>query len=61
MAAACITAAARLTGCSVSGSTAGGDGGGMFSYGPLTLTNCTVSDNEAVEGGGMYCGNYYTR
>ncbi|MEE9202242.1 MAG: hypothetical protein V3U31_03480, partial [Dehalococcoidia bacterium] len=34
---------------------AGGDGGGIWNLGTLTLTNSTVSDNSAVtQGGGIY-------
>ena len=36
-----------LTGCTVSGNSAGDEGGGLFNDGMLTLTDCTVSGNSA--------------
>ena len=37
-----------LTNCTVSGNSAGNDGGGLYNYGgTITLTNCTVSGNSA--------------
>ena len=30
----------------------GGDGGGIYNSGTLTLTNCTLSGNSATDGGG---------
>ena len=46
-----------LTGCTVSGNTAGSLGGGLGNQvGTATLTNCTVSGNTAAAGGGV--GNF---
>ena len=38
---------ATLTNCTVSGNSAGIDGGGLSNDGTATLTNCTVSGNSA--------------
>ena len=45
---------ATLTGCTVSGNSAG-DGGGVFNDngGTATLTDCTLSGNSATTGGGL--------
>ena len=45
-----------LTNCTVSGNSAGSNGGGLLNYGgTATLTNCTVSGNSAGDyGGGLY-------
>jgi CSLREA domain-containing protein len=40
-----------LTGCTVSGNSAG-EGGGIYNFGPLTLLNSTISGNTAVASGG---------
>ena len=48
---------ATLTNCTVSGNTAGHNGGGLYvnNSGATTLTNCTVSGNSAGHnGGGLY-------
>jgi CSLREA domain-containing protein len=56
-------ATATLTNCTVTGNTSTGkaskyggvaSGGGVFNSGSLTLTGCTVSNNYAVFGGGVY-------
>ena len=43
----------------VSGNSATVDGGGIYNYGDLTLTNTAVSGNSADDGGGIY--NHYSR
>lgn len=47
-----------LTNCAISDNYAGDDGGGIYNNGALTMTNCTVSGNEAngegSDGGGIY-------
>jgi MBG domain (YGX type) len=45
-----------LTGCTVSGNSAGSSGGGLANVGTanVTLTGCTVSGNSASIGGGVY-------
>ncbi len=45
-----------LTGCTVSGNSAG-EGGGVLNDGTAMLTSCTVSGNSASDGGGL---NNYT-
>jgi hypothetical protein len=35
----------------------GGEGGGIFTDGTVTLTNCTLTDNMAILGGGIYTNN----
>src|SRR5262249_37032462 len=47
------TAAALLTNCTVSGNSAALQGGGIRA-GSITLSNATVTDNSAREGGGVY-------
>lgn len=51
------TAAATFTNCTFSGNSAA-EGGGIYSYGPLTLKRCVVSGNSATAsvsyGGGIY-------
>jgi fibronectin-binding autotransporter adhesin len=52
-----------LTGCTVSGNSAGHDGGGMYfnDGGTATLTGCTVSSNSAgYSGGGLFEGSSVT-
>ncbi len=44
---------ASISGLTITGGNAGGDGGGLANYGTTTLTNCTVSDNTASNGGGL--------
>jgi hypothetical protein len=46
--------AATLTGCTISGNSAGidGDGGGLENDGTATLTGCTISGNSAGDVGG---------
>ncbi len=41
---------------SISGNSAGGQGGGIFCYpfGSMTLNNCTISSNTASDGGGIW-------
>ena len=53
-AAACSTdGTITLTNCTISGNSAGCDGGGLYNLGgTTTLTNCTVSGNSAGNGGG---------
>jgi hypothetical protein len=52
-----------LTDCAITGNRAC-EGGGMFTFGPVQMTRCTVSDNEAVDdgflGGGIYNGGTLT-
>jgi len=43
-----------MTDSSVHGNIAGGGGGGINTYRPTTLTNTTISDNQAPFGGGIY-------
>src|SRR5262249_31665131 len=45
-----------LTNCTVSGNSAGYDGGGLWNNGTATLTDCTVSGNSAGKGGGLFNG-----
>lgn len=51
-----------LTDCIVkdntTGITAANYGGGIFSYGPLTLLRTTVTENSAYYGGGVYVNGY---
>ena len=35
-----------------------GLGGGVFTYGDLTIDNTTITDNSAREGGGVFCHGY---
>ena len=51
-----VSSVATLDGCTVSGNTAGGDGGGLYnSVATVALTNSTVSGNGAYRnGGGTY-------
>ena len=49
-----------LTGCIITGNTATGRAGGIYNSGTLTLTDSTVSDNTAYEGGGIYNSSYAT-
>jgi hypothetical protein len=56
-----------LTGCTITGNFASGDGvrsgqgGGLFNVGTATLTDCTVSGNSAsLSGGGVYNGGTAT-
>ena len=43
-----------LSGLTVRHGSVSGDGGGILSFGSLTLTDCIVTDNEAGDGGGIY-------
>ncbi len=47
-----------LTNCTISGNSAGFNGGGLANYGDTTtLTNCTVSGNSSgLSGGGVASG-----
>ena len=47
-----LVGTATLTDCTVSGNSAGIDGGGLINVGTATLTNCTVSGNSAGGNGG---------
>ena len=44
---------ASISGVTITGGQAAGDGGGLYNSGTTTLTDCTVSDNSAGSGGGM--------
>ena len=48
-----------MTNCTVSGNSAGGDGGGLYSGGTTSLTNCTISDNYASVGGGLLNNDFH--
>src|SRR5262249_28539822 len=53
---------ASVSGLTITGGNAGYDyGGGLNNLGMLTLTNCTVSGNSAVAGGGLASGSYFLR
>jgi len=39
--------------CAISGIPPRPNGGGFFNYGTATLTNCTISGNDAIESGGL--------
>ena len=41
------TANLTLTGCTISGNSAGQGGGGLYNSGTATLTDCTFSGNAA--------------
>jgi parallel beta-helix repeat protein len=45
-----------VSGCTLSGNTAGADGGGIYNEGTgaLTVSGCTLSGNSAADGGGIY-------
>ena len=47
---------ASISGLTITGGNAAGNGGGLYNYGgTATLTNCTVSGNSATaSGGGLY-------
>ena len=51
---------ASISGLTISGGQAAGNGGGVYNSGTLTLTGCTVSGNTASfgsgtsDGGGIY-------
>ncbi|MDB6109232.1 MAG: hypothetical protein JWR69_982, partial [Pedosphaera sp.] len=45
-----------LVACVVTGCDAGWWGGGIASWGNLTMTNTTIADNTSEEGGGLYLG-----
>src|SRR5262249_48768584 len=51
-------ASAAISGLTITGGNAGpsGNGGGISNQGKLTLTDCTISDNSALDalGGGIY-------
>jgi len=51
-----------LTGCTLSGNTTTGQGGGAINnyYGTLTMTGCTLSGNTASSGGAIYTNNIAT-
>ena len=46
--------AIALSGLTVRHGSVSGNGGGILSFGSLTLTNCVVTDNQAADGGGIY-------
>ena len=51
----CSSSSPTLTGCTISGNTAG-DGGGIYCSGSSpTINGCTISDNTAGHGGGIRC------
>ena len=43
-----------ITKVTITGGNIDGGGGGLYNRGTLTMKNCTVSDNEAELGGGIY-------
>jgi predicted outer membrane repeat protein len=45
---------ATLTGVDILSNTVSTNGGGVYNNGTFTLTNSTVSGNQALDGGGMY-------
>jgi CSLREA domain-containing protein len=47
-------AQANIINSTISGNTTGAAGGGIFSYGDLTATNVTISNNGALSGGGLW-------
>ncbi len=47
---------ATITGLTISGGRAVGNGGGVSNSGTLTMTDCTVSGNTAVYGAGASSG-----
>ena len=53
----CSNSSPTFTNCTISGNSAGGDGGGVCceSYSAPTFTNCTISSNSAGGGGGVFC------
>ncbi len=55
---------ASLAGLTISGGlasgAAGGCGGGITNNGTLTITGCTITDNSAANGGGIYNGSECT-
>lgn len=52
----CVHSEARIEECEISSNTAGFAGGGIFCYErpSPTITDCTIADNQAPEGGGVY-------
>lgn len=46
-------AALNMTRCTIRDCTAGAYGGGVYTEGAFTATNCTVSGNKALRGGGI--------
>jgi hypothetical protein len=52
-------ASGTIQGSTISGNTTGGEGGGIaFQAGNLTMINCTVANNHAGYGGGLYLATY---
>jgi len=50
-----LTGPITMVNCIIGGNTTTGTGGGIYGWGLLlTATNCTIADNQAVAGGGMY-------
>jgi parallel beta-helix repeat protein len=49
-----------LANCAIVNNTAGGVGGGIhsFRHDTITITNCTIAANEALQGGAVYCDDY---
>ena len=46
--------AVSLVGLTITGGSTEENGGGIYSRGPLTVTNCVLSGNSAENGGGIY-------
>ena len=47
------TGAGSLTNVTISGNTATGNGGGLWTDVPITITNSTITLNNANDGGGI--------
>ncbi len=47
-----------FTNCTISGNSTAGDGGGIFSSQPLTITGCTFSNNQSGRNGGALWVNH---
>jgi len=52
-----ISGGSQVSGCLISGNTAVGNGGGVYSTGSLTLSSCTVELNDSAAYGGAWYKN----